>query len=164
MRPDHPIACVTFEQARSYCGWHGKRLPSEAEWERAARGSDARPFPWGEDEPTCAHANFLGCAGAPSAVGHAPVGASPGGVFDMAGNVAEWVADWMDREYYRWHPTPLNPRGPVRGEQRVVRGGSFEDPAGQADNALHVASRASAPPAVRRPTLGFRCARSVSGR
>jgi formylglycine-generating enzyme required for sulfatase activity len=159
---DHPVACVDWHQAEAYCRWDHQRLPTEAEWERAARGrADERVFPWGDEEPTCARANFLDCGGKTWAVGSAPAGASPAGVLDMAGNVSEWTADWMDGEYYRSHPMPADPKGSAEGTQRVVRGGAFDEPAGVSRDALSVSTRASHPPDVRLPSIGFRCAHSL---
>jgi formylglycine-generating enzyme required for sulfatase activity len=159
---EHPVACIDWYQAETYCRWDHQRLPTEAEWERAARGrADDRVFPWGDEEPTCALANSLDCGGSTWAVGSAPAGASPDGVLDMAGNVSEWTADWMAAEYYRSHPTPADPKGPHEGTQRVVRGGAFDDPAARSHDALSVSSRASAPPDLRLPSMGFRCAHSL---
>lgn len=158
---NHPVACVSWKQARDYCSWVHKRLPTESEWERAVRGTDQRPYPWGSNEPSCARANFLGCGGASWPVGHAPAGASAVGAFDMAGNVAEWVNDWMDSTYYRSEAAAMDPTGPGRGESRGVRGGAYDDPPSRAENALHAALRGGADPQTRIPTIGFRCARSV---
>jgi formylglycine-generating enzyme required for sulfatase activity len=158
---DHPVACVDWFQARTYCAWDHQRLPTEAEWERAARGgADTRVFPWGDEEPTCARANFFDCGRGTWPVGSA-CGASPEGALDMAGNVSEWTADWMGGEYYRSHPMPADPKGPADGYQRVVRGGAFDDPASANEDSLSVATRASQPPDVRLPSIGFRCAHSL---
>ncbi len=138
---DYPVLGVNWDGATAYCRWlsakTGKRyrLPTEAEWEKAARGTDGRRFPWG-DTIDRAHANYAGAqtydTGLP--VGHydgsvrgelqTRTNASPYGAFDMAGNVMEWCADWYDREYYASSPRK-NPKGPERGAYRVVRGGTF---------------------------------------
>jgi formylglycine-generating enzyme required for sulfatase activity len=123
-RADHPINCVTWSQARSLCTSRGARLPTEAEWEFAARSSDERTFPWGNDSPggnLCWGRDGVGTC----PVGAFPSGTSPFGALDMAGNVWEWVEDWYAERY----PSEAlrNPAGPAVGRYRVVRGGSWAD-------------------------------------
>lgn len=125
---DYPVVHVTWEQANTYCAWINRRLPTEAEWERAARGDDFRNFPWGDEPPSETYANFNRLVGHTSPVGSYSAGASPFGALDMAGNVWEWVADLYGIEYYKISPEH-NPTGPETNitNLRVIRGGSFQD-------------------------------------
>ena len=121
----HPVTQVTWEQAAAYAEWAGGRLPTEAEWEKAARGDDGRRYPWGDTTPTTQRLNYNREIGDTQPVGSYPDGASPYGALDMAGNVWEWVADWYGDEYYATSPRQ-NPTGPEEGERRVLRGGAYD--------------------------------------
>lgn len=150
-----PVVGVTYEDAKAYCESQGKRLPTEAEWERAARGPHSRLFPWGDRfDPERANTRETKRR-RPSPVGSFPEGASPEGVLDMSGNVWEWCHDWFDKEYYAQTATK-NPNGPNSGKKRVIRGGGWTAPH------TDMAHRRGEKPNKTYPSLGFRCAKSVS--
>jgi formylglycine-generating enzyme required for sulfatase activity len=165
---DYPVVYVAWIQAKTYCEWADRRLPTEAEWERSARGDDQRTFPWGENKPDERFANFNFIAKDTSRVGSYPLGASPFGVLDMAGNAAEWTNDFYKYDYYQ-NSIDTNPQGPLTssGLNRVVRGGSL----GDAEINIRLAKRSSVLGSDLRakkdsleylgdfsPRIGFRCA------
>jgi len=171
---NHPAVGLTWKDAQAYCTWAGKRLPTEAEWEKAARGTDGRRFPWGHMQPFVDIANYNrgvwvsyeitlvpvvgGVKGMSIRHGLKTGGRSTYGLYHMAGNAAEWVSDRYDRRYYRNSPEK-NPTGPESGDTRVIRGGSWED----APKRIRATNRISAEQTYQDQTLGTRCGMDVPG-
>ncbi|MCP9455777.1 MAG: formylglycine-generating enzyme family protein [Nitrospira sp.] len=154
-----PALYVTWWEASEFCHARGKRLPTEAEWEKAARGESGNLFPWGSQRPSLDLAKFgqyhvheIPIVGS---VDGGKEGQSPYGLHHMAGNAAEWVADWFGTDYYATMPT-RNPPGPKTGRYKVVRGGSWKS----SPELLRTATRSGALPDQRAATIGFRCAKS----
>jgi len=153
-REDFPVNYVSWGGASAYCSWTGGRLPTEAEWEKAARGAgDVRIYPWGDQVSGGTQANFANPDSGLWRVGVA-TGLSPYGCRDMSGNVWEWTADWFDADYYTQSPD-VNPTGPSIGEEKTIRGGSFMDD----ELSVRCSRRESVPPNARFINLGFRCVR-----
>ncbi len=161
---NYPINNVTWIAADTYCKWKEKRLPTEAEWEKAARGTSAQTYPWGSSAPSDTRARYLRTWTEEEKhkvmvpVQALTEGQSPYGLHNMAGNVKEWVDDWYDREYYREQSEYANPRGPIGGEFKVVRGGSWRDLKGF----IYSSFRNNGNPQSRMDDYGFRCAKNAA--
>ena len=166
---DHPAVGINWFDAYAYCKWAGKRLPTEAEWEYAARGGDGvyRKYPWGNENPDAEgiwRANYMPKDGQSkdghdltAPVGSYPDGISPFGVLDMAGNAEEWVQDWLSFGYYEQTAGALDPQGPATGQNKVIKGGSHISD----EHHIRIATRLYGAPHVKTPNTGIRCIRDL---
>ena len=150
-----PVVGASWKEAVAYCKWGGKRLPTEAEWEKAGRGKRPVRYPWGDSAPDSEKLNYNEEKMKTTPVGFYEKGKSDYGVYDLSGNVSEWVQDWHFPEYYLFSPKK-NPQGPERGKYKVIRGGNWRNNADDVD----LTYRNATAPNMRNSTVGFRCAKS----
>ncbi len=154
-----PVVGVSWKEAATYCKWRGKRLPTEAEWEKAGRGKRPIKYPWGNSPPDSEKLNYNEEKMKTAAVGSYKKGKSDYEIHDLAGNVSEWVHDWHSPEYYLFAPKK-NPRGPEKGQYKIIRGGNWRN---QADD-VSLTYRNATAPNVRNDTVGFRCAKNAASK
>jgi len=152
-QPKQPVVGISWKEAQAFCHWKTKRLPTEAEWEKASRGKRPTKYPWGNEAPDKTRLNFNSHVGKTTPVGSYPTGKSDYGVFDLSGNVAEWVQDWHFPEYYLFSPKE-NPPGPEKSHYKIIRGGNWLNNAED----VRLTYRNATVPKARSKTIGFRCA------
>jgi formylglycine-generating enzyme required for sulfatase activity len=156
-QPKQPVVGVSWKEAKAFCEWKNKRLPTEAEWEKASKGQQTYDFPWGNSEPTPDKLNFDNKVGKTTPVGSYNAGKSSLGVYDLSGNVSEWVNDWYGPEYYLFSPEK-NPQGPPDGQYKIIRGGNWRN---KKDD-VKITFRNATTPKLKSKTVGFRCAKNGS--
>jgi formylglycine-generating enzyme required for sulfatase activity len=152
-----PVVGVSWKEAVTYCKWRGKRLPTEAEWEKAGRGKRPVKYPWGDSPPDSEKSNYNQEKMKTTPVGSYEKGKSDYGIYDLSGNVSEWVHDWHYPEYYLYSPKE-NPQGPKKGKYKVIRGGNWRNNADYID----LTYRNATAPNVRNYTVGFRCVKTAA--
>jgi formylglycine-generating enzyme len=155
-----PVVGASWKEAVAYCKWSGKRLPTEAEWEKAGRGKRPVTYPWGNTPPDSEKLNYNEEKMKTTPVGSYEKGKSDYGIYDLSGNVSEWVHDWHDPEYYLFSPKE-NPQGPEKGQYKVIRGGNWRS---KLHNDVNLTYRNATAPNVRNTTVGFRCAKTTSSK
>jgi iron(II)-dependent oxidoreductase len=155
-KPQQPVVGITWKEAVKFCKWQGKRLPTEAEWEKAARGKRPVKYPWGNTPPDSSKVNFNEEIKKTTVVGSFENGKSDYGIYDLSGNVAEWVNDWHFPEYYLFSPKK-NPPGPEKGQYKIIRGGSWRHNAED----VNLTYRNATTPVNRSTSIGFRCSKSA---
>jgi formylglycine-generating enzyme required for sulfatase activity len=151
-----PVVGISWKEALNYCKWNGKRLPTEAEWEKAGRGKRPVKYPWGNSPPDSEKLNFNEEKNKTMSVGYYEKGKSDYGIYDLSGNASEWVQDWHFPEYYLFSPKE-NPKGPERGQYKIIRGGNWRNTAEYVD----LTYRNATTPRMRNTGIGFRCAKSA---
>jgi formylglycine-generating enzyme required for sulfatase activity len=156
--PKQPVVGVSWKEAVKFCKWKGKRLPTEAEWEKASRGKRRVIYPWGNELPDKTKVNFKEQVNKTTPVGSYEAGKSDYGVYDLSGNVAEWTHDWHLAEYYLFSPK-ANPKGHEKGQYKVIRGGNWRN----TPHDVNMVYRNATLPTVRNKTVGFRCVKSEGG-
>ncbi|KMP11080.1 hypothetical protein UZ36_05575 [Candidatus Nitromaritima sp. SCGC AAA799-C22] len=154
--PNQPVVGVSWKEAQAYCRWRGGRLPTEAEWEKASRGKRPIIYPWGNEPPDSKKLNFNEDIKKTTPVGSYEEGKSDYGVYDLSGNVAEWVHDWHLAEFYLFS-SKANPLGPDKGQYKIIRGGNWRNISQDVD----MIYRNATVPSVRNKTVGFRCVQSA---